>query len=533
MIDHSHSELEKSGKGGFFAREAVSGVPWMVVGKLVLFFLYFGVSVLTVNGLGKEKFGVYSLILNISSYMLIICGLGLGSALMRYVPELVARKNRFGLIHFLWKSATLQLLAIAGLSAILLLSCEPLQRLFNAEHVENFRFYLKLSCGLTSILLLKDFVGTVFTSMFNTRIVAILSVIQGIMWFSVLYVWLEIQPEVSVAFFVQIIAVGMVYSIGAVILFRAIQQLPWKTREFGIGKRRALSFSGTVMLSSILRMGMFKYSEIFFLAAVGGTTLAGVYDLGYTLPYTAITFIPLALMPLFTSAFAEAYVRDNSCLGLLISSYYKMLMMVSLPVTVLGICFAPEAYHIIYKGGMDEAGYIASAFCIVLTLPLISMPLSAAIKAKEKVLNMVPMLVLQIVVNLVLDWLLIVEYRMGVWGGIFAVLGTFVLTIPLRLWVIRGIIGGIYFPIGFFLRIISALIVLGAVFRWIATRFNVFHLVEVQWINITLLFITGAVYVGLFLLAARYLRLVREEDIEDFHALEITKLNKLLRFLVR
>ena len=527
MTDQLHS------KAGFFSREAVSGIPWMVISKLTLFFLYFGVSILTVNGLGKEKFGVYSLFVNISSYMLILCGLGLGAALMRYVPELAARKNRMGLIHLLWKSATLQLAAVLGLSMLLLVSCEALQKLFKAEHVEHFRFYLKLSCGLTGLLLLKDFVGTVFTSVFKVRVVATLSVVQGIIWFVGLFIWLEIRPEVGTVFFVQMIAVGVVYIIGALLLLRYVKNLAWKTSEFGIGKRRALAFSGTVMLSSILRMGMFKYSEVFFLAAVGGTTLAGVYDLGYTLPYTAVTFIPLALMPLFTSAFAEAYVRDNNCLGLLISSYYKLLMMVSLPIAVLGAYFAPEAYHIIYRGEMDKAGSIASAFCLVLILPLVSMPLSAAIKAKEKVLNMVPMLVLQIVVNLILDWLLIVHFRWGVWGGIGAVAGTFFLTIPFRLWVVRGILGGVYFPIGFFLRIFISLLALGGIFRWFSTQFSIFELFERQEINIVLLICVGGLYGCVFLLAARYLRLVREEDIADFHALEISKLNRILRFLVR
>ena len=101
MNDHSQHQPAEPGGGGFFSREAMGSIPWMVVGKLVLFFVYFGISMLIVNGLGKEKYGIYSLMVNISSYLLMVCGLGLGVALMRYVPELAARRNRFGLIHLL------------------------------------------------------------------------------------------------------------------------------------------------------------------------------------------------------------------------------------------------------------------------------------------------------------------------------------------------------------------------------------------------------------------------------------------------
>ena len=532
MDDHAQTELEH-GEGVFFSREAVRSVPWMIVGKLVLFFVYFGISMLTVNGLGKEKYGIYSLMTNISSYMLVLCGLGLGAALMRYVPELAARRNRMGLLHLLWKSATLQLIAVMGVSMLLLSFSGPLQRLFHAEHVEYFRFYLKLACGLTALLLLKDYVGTVFTSFFKTRTVAILSVSHGIAWFVLLWVWLDFRPQVGTVFFVQMLSLGLFYAVGSLLLFRHVFDLPWTTSETGIGRRRALSFSGTVMLSSVLRLVMFKYSEVFFLAAVGGTTMAGMYDLGYTLPYTIITFIPLALLPLFTSAFAEAYVKDHGCLDRLIISYYKVLMMVALPVGILGAFFSPEAYRILFNGEMDEAGSIASAFCIVLMLPLVSMPLSAAIKAKEKVLNMVPMLLLQIVVNLFLDWLLIVHLGMGLWGGIFAVAGTFVLTIPFRLHVVRGIVGGIYFPGGFFIRMAGALVLLAWGFHALSSRMGLFEITDLRIVNIGLLFVIGITYLALFLLAVRYLRLVRNGDVKDFHALGIERLNVLLRFLVR
>jgi len=529
MPVHSQHEQLHHGDGGFFSREAVSGIPWMVLAKLLLFFVYFGVSVLIVNGLGKEKFGVYSIMTNISGYLLVLCGLGLGSALVRYVPELANHRNRRGLVHLLWKSAALQFAAMCAATGLLFSLATPLQRLFNAGHVEHFRFYLMLACGLVGLRLLKEFIATVFTSMFRMRAVALLSVAQGLVWLMVLFVWLAASPEVSTVFYVQMLSIGLVYTVGAALLARHVRGLDWKKNlPYGIGKRRALKFSGTAMLGAILRMAMFKYSEIFFLAFATGTTVAGVYDLGYSLPFTVVTFIPLALLSLFTAAFAEAYVKDRNCLGRLISSYYKLLIMVSLPVAVPGAFFSPAAYHIIYKGEMDEAGLIASAFCIVLLLPLISIPLSTALKAKEKAHNMLPMMMFQIAVNLFLDWLLIVNLHLGLWGGVGAVAGTFFLTIVPRLMVARRLIGGIYFPGRFFLRIVSALVLEAAAFFWITRQVKLFEIFEDNWVNTVLLFAVGMLYQLVFLLLVRMLRLVRQSDIADFQAMGIPRLNKLM-----
>ncbi|WP_372795607.1 oligosaccharide flippase family protein [Pontiella sp.] len=533
MEKTSQHDRRKHAEAGFFSREAVGSVPWVILGKAVLFFVYFGISMLTVNGLGKEQYGIYSLMTNISAYMVVLCSLGLGAALMRYVPELTARKNRRGLLFLMWKSAVLQLAAVVGVSAVLLYFSGPLQQLFQAGHVEHFRFYLMLACGLALLLLLKDFVGTVFTSIYKTRTAAILSVVYGSVWLLMLYVWLYYKPAIGSVFFVQMLSIGLIYSLGAVLLFKYVYGLTWTNNEFGIGKKRTLAFSATVMLSTLLRMVMFKYSEIFFVAAVMGATAAGVYDLGYTLPYTVITFIPLALLPVFTSAFAEAFVRDPGCLGRLIRSYYKVLMLASMPIGILGAFFAPDAYRILYRGQMEEAGHLASAFCMVLLLPLISMPLSAAIKAKEKVLQMVPMLILQLVVNLYLDWLFIVYFKLGTWGGIYAVAGTFLLTIPFRLAVIQKVLGGIYFPAGFFFRIGSVLAVLSFLLKQLTDSVGLFHLFTYQWINIGLLFATGGLFLVLFVLCIRYLGLIRREDVEEFQALDIRKLNRVIRLLVK
>lgn len=531
MADQSHNQLSEQG-GGYFSREAVTGVPWMVIGKLIQFFLYFGISILTVNGLGRELFGVYSLFTNISSYLLMICGLGLGAALSRYIPELAIRRNQFGLVHLLWKSATLQVIAMLAMSVLLIFLAEPLQRLFQAEHVQEFRFYLLLACGVTGVLLFKDYIGTVFTAFFKVRTVSLLAVMQGIVWFIVLASWLNFRPTVGMVLISQLLSVFLIYCLGALLLFRYIQGLNWEGNEFGIGKKRTLSFSGTVMLSSMLRMVMFKYSEVFFIAAIGGTTLAGIYDLSYTLPYTLITFIPLSILTLFSAAFAQAYVKDHRCLARLISSYYKLLIMISLPLGILGAWFAPTAYRVLYGGEMDAAGPLASAFSIILLLPLVSMPLSAAIKAKEKVLNMVPMLVLQIIVNLFLDWLLIVKFRLGLWGGAGAVAGTFILTIPFRLLVVRRIIGGVYFPVGFFLRVASVFLVISggvySVFKWM----TLFERTENRVVNVFLLFAAAGICSLLFILAIRFLHLIRQEDVADIQELKIGKLNKMIRLVL-
>ena len=136
-------------------------------------------------------------------------------------------------------------------------------------------------------------------------------------------------------------------------------------------------------------------------------------------------------------------------------------------------------------------------------------------------------------VNLFLDWLLIVHLRLGVWGGVGAIVGTFAITIPFRLWVVREIIGGVYFPALFFLRLTAVLAALGWGFHWLSAKIQLFERFDGQWVNLGFLFAIGVLYLAAFLLAIRTLRLIRKEDVREFEALETQRLNAVLAFLVK
>ncbi len=509
--------------GAFFSRRAVAGIPWMVASKAVLFFVYFAISVLIVRLLGSTQYGVYALCMNIAEYAGFFCGLGLIAALFRFVPELVVQRNAAGLKRLLWKSLALQLVAVV-FTALLFVLLKPF---FDQWFGIDFRHYLPLTTLLIATSLLKENVAAVETSLFRTKNISLLTLARGLLWLGLVLTLLRTAPTVASAIWVQIISYGLVYVPGAWMMFRHIYSFRWRSPPYGIGKRRTAKYSGAILGNTIVRMMMMKYTEVFFLGLVATPAVIGAYDLGYSLPPLVIFFIPDSLHMLFTSGFAEAYSRDPNCLGRLIKAYYKMQILFTVPFAVFGFFFAPPAIIMVYGEDMALAGVIASVFCLIHLLSTISTPLSMAIKAKEKIMATMPVMILQIVINLILDWLLIVHFELGVWGGMAAVAGTFLLSTPIRLTVVRRIIGGIYFPVRYLLRIFSVLFLLSAGMKWIAGHWNLLHLFEIKALNLIPLFALGLLYLLLFFLLIRVFRLVRKADVADFRSLDIKKLNFL------
>ncbi len=499
----------------YFSKEALNGVPWLIANKIILLFVYMGLSILTVRLLGPQEYGRFVLVRSIMEVLVVFCALGLDVSLLRFIPELTAHRNRAGLSRLVVRSLALQQVAAVIALAVLLLLRPFLTKWFGMD----FKGLLVPAGLLLGATMFKDALNNIFTALFRTRTVALLSLVNGLLWLGLLVVSLRWRPEASLALSAQTASLLLVYGVSLIVLTRLIRGLPWRSPPQGIGRERVLKLSLPIMLNALLRMLMLKYTEVFFLGLYFTPTIIGYYDLGYATPMLVLTLIPAALQTLFMSAFAQAYTRDPNCLGRMIDSVYKITILIVVPLAAFGVFFAPRGIVLLYGQGMAPAGLIASAFCVLHVLPLISTPLSIAITVKEKVLQMLPYMVLQVGINLLLDWALIP--RFGMYGAVAAVGGTFLLTIPWRLKAVRSILGGIHFPLAFFLRQLLVMGVIAAALSPLAPRLNLFTLP-----------LLGGAYLLCYPLLIRLLRLVRPADVADLRALNMSRVNRLLNLLM-
>ena len=167
---------------------------------------------------------------------------------------------------------------------------------------------------------------------------------------------------------------------------------------------------------------------------------------------------------------------------------------------------------------MAPAGLIASFFCLFRILPMVWIPLSMALTATEKVANTMWLNVVHLIVNLSFDYYFISNW--GIPGALVAIVATFLVITPLKLYVIRKLVGGLYIPVGFLLRIfIPSLLIAGLLYLAFPQA------------NLLMLFVLSAVYAVLLVLAIRYLHLIRPSDTQHFKAINLKGLNRMLDFV--
>ena len=519
MTEAGHDKGEggqEAGGSGYFSREVLEGVPWALASKAFLFLAGFaGVAVVTRGLEDREKFGVLRLCTMTAEYLLLLSALGLNTAIARFVPELRVKENRRGLINLLSKIFVAQLCMFVVVSLVVYVFKENLDTwLFKQETHYLLLFTLLIVLGR----LCKTLIEGTLVALFEIKTVAILAVIYSVLWVGLTAFFLSRSAEVQWVLIAQSSALFFVTVFGGVYVFRLIRSLDWHSSGPGIGRRRILAISVPRQMNQSATLLTQRYSEIALLAFFFGPEIMAIYEFGNYLPFTALTFFPMALHGLFTSGFADAYTRNPNCLGKLITSYYKVLMVMVLPVSAFGAFFATDLIVLIGGELMAPAGPVASAFFIINLLPMIAMPLSLAIVAKEKVLHMQPLTFLKILVNLTLDWLLIKEY--GIWGACAAVALTFFITSPIRLYVASRLLGGIYFPGYFFARILVVLFVLA----------YLFSLVPIESVAVRI-FGLGPAYMVVYLCLIRIFRLIKPDDIAELREFQFEKVNRLLELI--
>ncbi len=530
-------EATSAADSAIVSREVLRGIPWAIASKIILLFVYAVVSWITWNYLGQSEYGVLTKCRTLAEVLIVFCGLGLSTSMARFIPELQVQQNKSGLMRLIRTTCGWEAASLVVCGALVFIAQPALDRYFFG--VDSGDFTGSTTPLLWAVLLFvaarafRNYLDVVMTSLYCVAATAVQSAVQGLLLVGLLFV--SLSPETyrvaGVALSAQTVALAMVSVYGAWWLFRYLGKLEWNGEDDeAIGSRRLFSLGWASLLNQSGQLIMQRYSEVVFLSASAPAAVVGIYDLGVGQTQMFLTLLPFAVHGLFTSAVSESYARDPDCLGRLIRTYYKVLILVLLPMSAFGAFFSPEIFGLFFPSENNQAGQVASWFFVIHLLGFISVPLSMAIIAKEKVLAMTPLLYMTIVVNLVLDYLLIPKYQ--ILGATAAVVLTFALTIPIRLYVARRIIGGIYFPMSFFLR--HSVVLFGGAWG-LSLLAPLMDGIFAPWLgayaSLPTILLLGIVFVGLYLLALRYLHLFTHEDAVEFRKMNVARLDRVLNLI--
>jgi O-antigen/teichoic acid export membrane protein len=439
----------------------VSGAfPWALVGRAVRFAAAIVTSVVIVRALGVD-YGVLALVRVTMAFLALPAGVGMGQALLRFLPELVVTTQGHGGRRLLVTGLLVQL----GAWTILTLGVFFAGDAFDAFFHTDISGYLLLATFLLLVGGLRGFFDSALTASYEMRLLAILGTVGSLVQLAATWVLLEAGAGIPGVLLAT--AIGeLVPAIGAMRRAFAVFREPAEA----IQPRRLFGYSLPFVLLSVLNMITWKQSEIVFLGHFHSAEIAGVFDLAYKLPQQLLDFVPEAIWPLILAAMSESYTKNRHRLRELIDLYYRLLFLIVPPLSIFGIVLGDRILVILYGQEWASAGIYCQLLFAIFSLSFFGTPLSMAIYVLEKSWANFLLAFLFAAINVGLDLILIPRY--GLVGAMIPVAIAIAVSPIARWFTLRAFVGSVSIPWGFIGRayLVSSPLLLLVPFRgWITS----------------------------------------------------------------
>lgn len=414
----------------------VSGAfPWALVAKAVRFAAAVVTSAVVFRALGVHDYGVLALVRVTMAFLALPAGVGMGQALLRFLPEIGITAGGRGGRRLLLTGLVVQIGAWAVLTLGVLLARGAFDDFFKEEISE----YLLLATLLLLVGSLRGFFDSALTASYEMRILAILGTFGSVVQLAA--TWALLAAGAGIPGVLVATALGeLIPALGAMWRAFAVFREP----AVGIGPRRLFGYSLPFVLLSVLNMITWKQSETLVLGHFHSPELAGLFDLAYKLPQQLLDFVPEAIWPLVLAAMSESYTKNRERLREMVDLYYRLLFLIVPPLSLFGIVLGDRILAIVYGPASAPAGIYSQLLFAVFSLSFFGTPLSMAIYVLEKSWANFLLAFLFAAINLGLDFLLIP--RFGLVGAMIPVTVAIGIS-PLARWLaLRSFMGSVSIP---------------------------------------------------------------------------------------
>jgi O-antigen/teichoic acid export membrane protein len=395
------------------ASRVTAAMGWSVGAKFARMGIAIATSIVIVRGLGSHDYGVLSIVRTILTFLAFVCGLGLGQALLRYMPELRVKRDLNGMKGLFAFILVVQILAWAAFFAVFLLAGGSLETLFRTP---GMGLVLKVGVALLIVDLVALLLSQTLTSFYDVKLLSIYSTASLLVTLALTVAFLRMGHGV-VGVLVAAALSGALLSL--LLVERTALHVPLGFKPSLKGTRRILKYSLPFAAIGVLNLVTWRQSETLFLGYFKTPVEAGLFDLGYRIPQQVLEMVPGAVWPLLMATFAEVYTRKREALGSAISAYYKLLFVLVAPISIFGAAISAPAVAVMFGPPMSQSGIVAQLFFLIFSVSFFSTPLSMSLYVMELTwLNLI-IYVCNATVNIGLDLVLIPRY--GLYGAVVPV----------------------------------------------------------------------------------------------------------------
>lgn len=362
--------------------KTIRSIPWAFTGKTLKYLVYVLLPITIVHFLGKNAFNEYAVVKNFIKLLLMFGGFGVTQAVLKYIPNCVALKQRSKIKDVIIKGMNIQIIVWFAILFFTFIFRSILSEKYNMP-----QSYMIAASIIVLFNIIYTYFASVLTAFFDNKYLAIVDFFEGVVKIIIVVILVLLNFKILGV----IVGTQVSFLILSVLLLLRIKNnvINIKEEPNNIASEedfsywRLLKFSTPFMLINVLTLITWKQSGVLFLGVFDKENV-GMFDIAFTYSDMIINFIPLTLMPIWMAASSEKYSVDKANLKKTIKWHYNLLFLVSAPITVGGIMVMDKFIVLAFGQEYAPAGIVCQLLFFVFFISFFGAPLSLAIYVAEK-----------------------------------------------------------------------------------------------------------------------------------------------------
>lgn len=399
-------------------------VGWTIAWRAASAVTTLALGYILVRQLPKAEYGRYTLVLSLLVYLALLATFGQDQSLLRYLPELLARRDRAAAHDLLQKSAITLVLAWAAVSLAVIALRPLIDRALNA-HVGDL-----LALG-TVLLLGAVATGTLsfaLVAVYDMRSQALATPVAGLLTLVLAVLFLRRGGHLGSVLVAGAVGQSALALFYLVVLLRRIRRVKGAAGA-RVRWRRLLVYASGWLPSLLIASAVGLQFESLFLVRFQGTVQVAYYDTGYNIPQRLVSLIPSLLTGAWVVGTLESFRGEAGRLRSAVNAFYKGIFMIGVPLALGGGALLAPLTRFIYTEGYDQAAVIAPVMLEFFILALLAAPWGLVVRVRELAWVNAGVSIAQVGFAAAADFWLIRVF--GLWGAVAAVGLTTVLTLAL------------------------------------------------------------------------------------------------------
>ncbi|NOQ55746.1 MAG: oligosaccharide flippase family protein [Nanohaloarchaea archaeon] len=352
-----------------------------LVGSIGSVGLLFLIQILIIKNLSVENYGIYNILISISTGAYFLCNFGIESIIERYLPEYIEKNNYKIIKKIIKKGILITISSLIFVSLILILFGNLFSSLINSSGIERYFVVLSIIFILNLEIKIQEAILNAYIDQKTKNLVKIFS---NFVYLGLIYYFFTIGLGLWGALYSMLITNIILF----ILFFRKTYHLVFTKKTVGKEEKifKKISRYGILLYLSGLGDIIFQLTtDVIIISYFLSSYWVGIYSFSYTFTRYMFYFLPPVIaFSIILPVIIREYNKNKNILPVFFKLYNKLIAFFSIPLCIGGIILSEKIITLIFGSKYLPGIEVFNIYMIFFLIWSFGYPLYILVRVLEK-----------------------------------------------------------------------------------------------------------------------------------------------------